>query len=355
MLIDPQKSVPEARVEGAPGGPAYPDNPILVRHWRGGAVESVHRGIWALVDPDGHVIDGVGAFEHPIFARSSTKALQALPLLETGAADRFGFGEPELALAVASHNGERCHTDVVQRMLASIELEVGDLRCGAHRPYDRETWEALRESGHEPTQVHNNCSGKHAGFLALGKELGDAPADYLDLSSGIQRSVQAAVVEMTGVNPDELGVAIDGCSAPTFRLPLRNLAQGFARFANPSGLAPERSAACQRIADAVAANPDLIGATRNQICSAIARATGGRLFPKIGAEAVYVIGDRGGDRALAIKMDDGSRRGLHPLILHLLERFDLASEAERRALEAWAAGPIRNWAGLDVGRTEVVE
>jgi len=144
MLIDPQKSVPEARVEGVPGGPAYPDNPILVRHWRGEAVESVHRGIWALVDPDGHVIDGVGAFEHPIFARSSTKALQALPLLETGAADRFGFGEPELALAVASHNGERCHTDVVQRMLDSIELEVGDLRCGAHRPYDREPWAAVR-------------------------------------------------------------------------------------------------------------------------------------------------------------------------------------------------------------------
>lgn len=355
MLIDPQKSAPEARVEGATGAHDYPDNPILVRHWRGGAVESVHRGSWALVDPDGHVIEGAGAFESPIFARSSTKALQALPLLESGAADRFDFGTQELALAVASHNGERCHTAVVQRMLDAIELGVGDLRCGAHRPYDAEAWEALRESGHEPTAVHNNCSGKHAGFLALVKELGDSPADYLDPSSRSQVLIRTAVAEMTGATEDELGVAIDGCSAPTFRLPLRKLAQGFARFANPAGLAPERRLACERIADAVAANPDLIGATHNQICSAIARATGGRLFPKIGAEAAYVIGDRGGDRALAIKMDDGSRRGLHPLILHLLERFDMASEAERRALEAWAAGPIRNWAGLDVGRTEVVE
>ncbi len=331
-----------------------PDNPILVRRRRAARVESVHRGAWVLVDLDGRVLDGAGAVDFPVYARSSTKALQALPLIESGAADRFGFGEPELALACASHNGERRHTEVVERMLAATGSGVADLRCGAHAPNDAGAAEALRESGHEPTAIHNNCSGKHAGFLALAQQLGDEPASYLDPGSRSQALVRAAVQEMTGTADGELETAIDGCSAPTFRLPLVRLAHAFARFANPEGEEPARRAACERLARAVAHHPDLIGASRNQVCSAIARVTGGRLFPKIGAEAVYVVGVRGGERALALKMDDGSKRGLHPLLVDLLRRFDLVSAEELRALSAYEAGPLRNWAGLEVGRAEVI-
>jgi len=335
--------------------PAYPENPILVRRWRGQSVESVHRGAWVLVDSAGCVLAGRGAVDAPIFARSSTKALQALPLFETGAADRFDYDSEETALAVASHKGELRHTRVVERILARLGLSVADLRCGVQRPRDAARAFEMRVAGEKPTALHNNCSGKHAGFLTLARHLGVAPEAYLDPESEVQRRIFQAVLEMTGTPAAQLSTAIDGCSAPTFRLPLRNLALGFARFANPAGLAAPRRAVCERLADAVARHPDLIGGSKHQICSAIARATGGRLFPTIGAEAVYIIGERGGDRALAIKIDDGAKLGLHPLVLHLLLRFGLAKEDELQALSSWAAGPIRNWAGLEVGHTEIVE
>lgn len=354
MLMEPNKSAPEPS-PSANGRHADPQNPVLVRRWRGERAESLHRGAWVLVDTSGNVLAGAGTSDVPIFARSSTKALQALPLIETGAADRFFYDTEETALALASHNGEPCHTRVVERILARLGLSETALHCGPHQPYDHDTAFEMRRRGELPSSLHNNCSGKHAGFLALAAHLGTAPELYLEPECEPQQRVRQAVLEMTGTAPADLSIAIDGCSAPTFQLPLRNLAWGFARFANPAGLDPERRKACERLADAVARHPELIGGTQNQICSAIARATGGRLFPKIGAEAVYIVGERGGDRALAIKMDDGQKAGLLPLILHLLRRFGLAREEELDALSRWAAGPIRNFAGLDVGRTEVLD
>ncbi len=335
--------------------PAFPDNPTLVRYWRGGRVESIHRGAWVLMHANGDVLDGAGAFDFPIYARSSTKALQALSLVESGAADALELGPKELALTLSSHSGEEIHTSVVGGILRRLGLAASDLRCGSHPPLDPNARHRLRAEGGELCALHHNCSGKHAGFLALGKHLGDEPADYINPDSRGQTLVRQAMLEMTDVHPDELTTAVDGCSAPTFRLPLRNLALGIARFSNPGPFSPERRLACERLASAAASNPDLIGGTHERICSAILRATGGRLFPKVGAEAVYVIGERGGDRALAIKMDDGQSRGLHLVILHLLQRFGLAPEPELEALSAWAAGPTSNNAGLAVGRTEVVE
>ena len=349
MLTEPNERAEAQEPESGP------PNPVQVRRWRGGQVESVHRGAWALVDVEGQVLAESGAAEAPVFARSSTKALQALPLIETGAADRFRYDREETALALASHNGQGCHTRVVERVLSRLGLSTDALLCGAHRPYDHDAAYELRLKGETPSALHNNCSGKHAGFLALALHLGVPPERYLDPASESQELVRQAVLDMTGTPPEELGTAIDGCSAPTFRMPLRHLARGFARFSNPRALDEPRRKACERLAEAVECHPDLIGATRKQICSDISRATGGRLFPKIGAEAVYVIGERGGERALAIKMDDGQKAGLHPLILHLLRRFGLARREELDALSSWAAGPIRNWAGLDVGRTEVLD
>ncbi|MFT7486552.1 MAG: L-asparaginase II [Candidatus Paceibacteria bacterium] len=359
MLIESQESTPqggakESRVRRQMQ-PAFPDNPVLVRCWRGGRVESIHRGSWVLMDANGEVIDGQGAFDFPVYARSSTKALQALPLIESGAADAFEFSKKELALALASHRGEKIHTQVVGGLLSRLGMGTDDLRCGSQMPWESEVRHQLRVSGEQPSALHNNCSGKHASFLALAKHLGDDLQSYIDPASNGQKLVHQTMLEMTGVQPEELTTALDGCSAPTFRLPLKNLALAFARFANPGGLSSSRREACERLADAVGENPDLIGGSRNQICSAIARVTGGRLFPKFGAEAVYILGERGGDRALAIKMDDGQERWLHTVTLHLLRRFGLAKDQELSALSAWAAGPETNYAGLVVGRTEVVE
>jgi L-asparaginase II len=339
-----------------PTDPAAGANPVLVELWRGGAVESVHRGSWVLCDGGGAVLDGAGDWETPVFSRSSIKALQALPLVESGAADRFGFEPADLALAVSSHNGEPCHTERAAAMLARIELGEPDLRCGVHPPGDPDVAFALRARGERPSQLHNNCSGKHAGFLAVARHLAAPTASYLDPDGPGQRLVCRAVGEMARLDPDALAFGIDGCSAPNWRLPLRGIATAFARLATPDGggdLAPGRAAACRRILDAVAANPILIAGSQRRACTDLARATGGRLFPKIGAEGVYVIGVRDGDRGLAIKLDDGGKRGLLALVFALVERLGLAGPAELERLAAWRDRRQTNHAGLEVGRIEV--
>jgi len=329
-------------------------NPVLVRLWRGGRVESRHRGAWVLVDPAGSVIDGAGDFDQAIYARSSVKSFQALPLVETGAAERFAYDDADLALALASHNAEAAHTGRVLRVLGRLGLGVGDLQCGPQPPRDPEALRALEASGAAATALHNNCSGKHAGFLALARHLGQPPERYLDPEGEAQRLVRRALAGMSGVPEAELEHATDGCSAPTWRLPLRALATAFARLANPDGLVNGWSGACRWMQRAVARHPDLIAGKHQRICTDIARVSGGRLFPKIGAEGVYGLGVVGGERGLAIKMDDGGARGLHALLVALLERFGFASSAELEALAPWSGDPIRNWAGLEVGRTEVV-
>ena len=338
------------RVEDRP----YPDNPVLVRLWRADEVESQHRGAWVLTDAEGAVLEGEGAFDAPYFTRSSVKCLQALPLFETGAAQRFGYGPAEIALAIASHNAEEIHTACVARMLASEGLEPRHLQCGPQPPGDARARAELARRGERPGPIHNNCSGKHAGFLGLAVQLGVAPEHYLDREAAAQSLVRRAVSEMTGVPALELGVATDGCSAPTFRMPLTALARAFARVSSPAGLFPARRAACERMLAAVAAHPELIAGTHKRICSDIARVSGGRLFPKLGGEAIYAIGIRGAERALAIKIDDGGYRALHAVIVGLLRRLKLVSSAELAALEAWEEARLLNWAGLVVGRTETL-
>ncbi len=350
----PLRTKPPAAPHEAPNrGELYPENPALVRLWRGSRVESQHRGAWVLCDADGTVIDGMGSWKVPIFTRSSVKCLQALPLIETGAAEHFGFSEGEIALALSSHNAESIHTEGVKRVLSRLGLDPGALQCGAQAPGDPEVRNALRDAKARPTALHNNCSGKHAGFLALAKHIGADPDHYLDPSSPTQKLVRQAVLEMTGLEDGEMYTAVDGCSAPTFQMPLTALATAFARVSNPHGLRPERRAACERMLDAVAANPAMIAGNHQRICTDIARVSGGRLFPKVGGEAVYAIGVRGQDRALAIKIDDGNYRGLHPVIVELLRRFGFAKQDELAALESWEEKRITNWAGREVGRTEV--
>jgi L-asparaginase II len=304
-------------------------------------------------DGDGTVVEGLGTWRAPVFVRSSVKCLQALPLLESGAAERFGITDAELALALASHSGEESHTRVVRGLLERLGLAAADLRCGAHEPWDNRARQALRDSGAEPSALHHNCSGKHAGFLALALHLRADPARYLEPDGPVQQLVRAAVVDLTGVAERDLYVGVDGCSAPTFRVPLSALATAFARVANPAGLPAPRRAACERLLGAVARHPDLIAGSRGRFCSDVARASGGRLFPKVGGEAVYAIGVRGAGRALAVKIDDGNQRGMHPVVVELLRRFGFASAPELEALARWEEKRLVNFAGLDVGRTEV--
>ena len=336
------------------GQEALPESPVLVRLWRGGFVESQHRGAWCVLESTGELIEGGGDVDHPFFVRSSIKSLQALPLLEGGAAAAVGLTDEELSLALASHNAEACHTGTVSGLLSRLKLSVEELQCGAHVPGDSNARLLLANSGGEPTALHNNCSGKHAGFLALSQYLGAPTAEYLAPDGAVQSLVRSAIAEMCGLEAASLTRGTDGCSAPTYRLPLRALALAFARVVEPSGLTPQRRSACEQMLSAVAANPILIAGSRGRLCTELSRVTAGRLFPKIGAEGIYAVGDRASGRALAVKIEDGGRRALHALVVTLLERYEMVNAEEARALEAWQKQELKNYAGLSVGHTEVV-
>jgi L-asparaginase II len=333
----------------------YPLNPILCRVTRAGQVESVHRGAWCLVDSSGRVLDGAGDVGHEYFVRSSIKAIQAVPLLESGAAERFGMSAAELAISLASHSGEACHTELVSGALGRMGIAAENLLCGVHPPNDPETRRALLLAGERANALHNNCSGKHMGFLALAKHLDVALADYLKPDSEVQEMVRAVLCQMTDLNADQLGLGMDGCSAPTYRLSLEKLAMAFARVANPDGLESKRGACFRRMTSAAAEYPDLIAGRHKRIDTDLLRASGGRIFAKIGAEAVHAIGVVGSDCGLALKMDDGGLRGLHCVIMGLLERLGLLPGAgDVKELKRWSEPVMRNHAGLGVGRIELV-
>jgi L-asparaginase II len=279
--------------------------------------------------------------------------MQALPLLEEGAFSTLGISQEELCLALASHNAEACHTSTVSGLLARLDLSIDDLQCGPHDPGDKEVRMILASEEVQPSPLHNNCSGKHAGFLALSKHLGVPTEEYLNPDGVVQSLVRSSIAEMCDLDAASLSRGMDGCSAPTYRLPLRALAKAFARIADPSGLSPTRRAACEAMTAAVAGHPILIAGSRGRLCTELSRVTAGRLFPKIGAEGVYAVSDRASGRALALKVDDGGRRALHPLVIELLIRFELLSEPEARALESWRNQEIKNYAGTSVGETEV--
>ncbi|MEM7287925.1 MAG: asparaginase [Actinomycetota bacterium] len=324
------------------------DNPIVAEARRGPGAESLHRGAWVLVDTDGRVLDSAGDPDQSVFARSSTKSIQAIPLITTGAADAFDVTDREIALAISSHNGEPVHAEVAAGLLARIGLDPDALRCGPQAP-------AGSARGTEGRSITHNCSGKHAGFLATAIHLGDDPRRYLEPESAVQREVRATMSALTGADQSIVDTAIDGCSAPTWILPLRSLATGLARVANPGDLPDDVAAAARRITAAAAAHPELVGGTSTRRFDTHAlRASGGRLFAKGGAEAVQTVGVIDAGVGFAAKIDDGSTRALHALTLSVLDRHGLLADHEREALASWADPVRRNAAGIEIGRLEIV-
>jgi len=299
-----------------------------------------------LADSSGSVIDAVGDPRQTIFPRSASKSLQALPLVESGAADHFDFDQRNLALALASHSGQPRHIEVAADGLAKISLDADALQCGPQRPQHSST-------NTEASRITNNCSGKHVGFLAVARHLDLDPARYLDPDGAVQQLVRTTVREMTDTADDGLGIGIDGCSAPTFHLPLVGLATGLARVTNPDALAPGRARACRRLTDAARAHPDLVAGTHERFCTDLIGATNGRIFGKIGAEGVYTFGVVGEDLGFACKVDDGNARGCYPLIIELLVDRGLMSADEAAALDRWGTTTLFNWDGLDIGHIEI--
>jgi L-asparaginase II len=323
-------------------------NSVLVEVLRGALVESRHRGAVCVVDADGTVVLALGDASQPVYPRSAVKPIQALPLIESGAAERYGFGDEELALACASHGGEPAHVAVAERMLARAGLDRTALECGTHWPSHQPSSQALARSGGAPSALHNNCSGKHSGFLCTACATSVDHHGYVGVAHPVQREVRAALEDLTGERLAEESCGIDGCSIPTWAIPLDALARAFARFGTGRGLAPERAKAAARLRAACAAQPYYVAGT-GRFCTEVMTLFGARVLVKTGAEGVFcgALPEQG--LGIAVKCDDGGTRAAEVAMATLIARFLPLSESESAAFQRFLRPTLRNWNGLEVG------
>lgn len=329
-------------------------NPVLVDVLRGAVVESAHRGAVAVFDAEGKAVWEIGDTHRPVFPRSAVKAIQALPLVESGAADAYGFGDKELALACASHSGEPAHAELARTMLAKAGCDESALECGTHWPMDHEATVALARTGGIPNALHNNCSGKHAGFVCTCCHGGIDHHGYVTAGHAMQEMIREAMEAVTGAAHDAGHRGTDGCSIPTYAVPLRNFALGFAKMVSGKGLGPVRAKAAQRLLSACMAEPFFVSGTGRADLK-LMQAAPGRIFVKVGAEGVYCAALPELGFGIALKCDDGAGRAAEVMIASVLARL-LRKDADlSAALERLARPDIESRIGAKVGMMRPAE
>lgn len=334
-------------------------NPVLVEVWRGNAIESEHAGSVAVLDADGGVRLSLGDVDRPVFPRSAVKALQALPLVESDAADRLGLTDDELAIACASHNGEPAHVRTAAGMLAKAGVDAGVLECGAHWPYSDSALRELAARGDKPTALNNNCSGKHAGFVCLacalmgwndgGLDLRRYVKGYVQREHPVMREVTDALQSATGADLDKAPHGTDGCSIPTYAIALRRLALAFARFGTGIGLREGQARAARRLRSAVAKSPFMVGGT-DRFDTLVMQRFGERVFCKVGAEGMYcaALPERG--LGVAIKIADGNNARAAEVVMAAVIEALVAGDAEDAAfMRRYSDLTLKNWNGIEVG------
>lgn len=327
-------------------GPA--ESPIVVEVTRGGMVESIHRARACIVDAGGHVLARWGDIDAPVYPRSAIKALQAIPLVETGALDAFELTDSELALACSSHNGEIRHTRLVEAWIRRIGLTVEDYECGAQIPYDSDTAADLIRNGEAPSAFHNNCSGKHAGFLTTARHKGEPTRGYVRFDHPVQQRILGVMEQMTGQDLSRAPWGIDGCSIPTIGVPLGAIAYAMARIADPVDLPDARAAAVTRIAKAWKAHPHLI-AGKDRFDTAMMQASGGRVLVKGGAEGVGCVVLPKEGIGIALKIEDGGARAYEVAMAALIRSTNALTDEQWSRAAALLAAPITNRVGREVG------
>jgi len=332
-------------------------NPVLVDVLRGGAIESVHCGAVAVLDADGGVVASLGDIDRPIFPRSAVKVLQAMPLVASGAADTLGLTDTELAIACASHNGEEIHAQTAAAMLAKAGLDPSALECGTHWPYLDTASRALAAQGREPSALNNNCSGKHAGFLCLACALHGGSVDlqqyvrgYVKAEHPVMREVTAALQAATGYDLTNTPRGTDGCSIPTYAVPLRHLAHAFARVGTGIGLSEGHARAAKRLRSAVVAAPFMVAGT-GRFDTRVMEKLGAKVFCKVGAEGVFCasLPERG--LGVAIKVDDGNNaRACEVVMAAVIEAFVDLDDAQAAFMRGFSEVTMSNWNGITVGQ-----
>lgn len=322
-------------------------NPVLAEITRGDLVESRHRGAFTVVDAAGRVALSAGNVERAVYARSALKPIQALALIETGAAAAFRLGDREIALACASHNGETCHVDAVRAWLGGLGLGEKDLVCGAAESDDDATPDRpLDRSRRGP--LHDNCSGKHAGFLTVAQHLGHPTRGYHRYEHPVQQRVLGVLEQMSGLDLGAAPRGTDGCGIPAIAMPLGNIALAMARLADPGDQPDGRQDACARVRAAMAAEPYMV-AGADRFCTRIMQVTGEAALIKTGAEGVYCGALAGLGLGIAIKLDDGAGRAAELVMGVLLRRLGILDEANSAPIRDALEPTVKSRAGETVG------
>ncbi len=330
---------------------------ILAEVIRGETVESVHRGHLIVLDGGGKIIARLGNPETITFYRSAAKTFQAIPFITSGAAENFGFTEREIALACASHSGEEMHTTLAAGMLEKISLSEKNLRCGAQLPFHEPTAEAMIRRGEKPTQIHNNCSGKHAAMLAFARHIGAEIDTYESLENPIQQEILKTISIFTGVPDNEIKIGVDGCAAPNFALSVKAMARSFAKLINPPESFDEKlKNACRKIVSAKINYPELIGGDE-RLDTILMQAGKGKFISKIGAEGVWLCGILPDEKwksglGIALKIEDGDDKRARAVIsIEVLRQLGIFSV---ETLENLSPLPVKNRRGDLVGKVQAV-
>ncbi len=331
-----------------------PENPVLVERYRGGVLESFHRGVICIVNDRKEVIFSVGDTDQICFPRSALKFIQAIPVIESGAADHFGFTPQEIAILCGSHNGEKEHIAVVQSILNKIGLDKTSLKCGPQYPTLTEDKNALIKADIAPEDIHNNCSGKHSGFLALCVFKGYDIDSYLDSTHPIHQEILQLVSDFHDYPVEKIATGLDGCSAPIFSLPVYNQAIAYMKLVNPVMFSPARQKAINRLTDAVTAYPNMI-AGKNRYCTELMAEAKGSLIGKTGADGVYSLGIKGRSYGICIKIDDGLMGPQYAIAQKVVEQLNILESESLKKLESYIEHPIINWNKLDTGTCKVAE
>ena len=326
---------------------------ILANVIRGETVESIHRGHLIAIDGGGKTVMSVGEPNVVTFFRSACKPFQAMPFITSGACDALGYSDEEIALACASHSGEPRHVRIAQLMLERSGLTEAHLRCGSHLPFNEKEAERMQRAGEHPTQLHNNCSGKHAAMLAFAKHIDADLATYDALDNPIQQAILKLTAQFTEVAVEQIKTGVDGCAAPNFALPLSAMAKSFINLISPPASFPsEVREACSRIVSAMMSFPELIGGVE-RLDTMLMQAAEGKIISKVGADGVWLCAVLPSEKwpsgmSIALKVEDGDDRRARPVIaVELLKRFGILPADDLPELSPMS---IKNRRGDVVGR-----
>ncbi len=312
-------------------------------------VESIHRGHIAVVDHKGNLLYSAGNPDQMVFARSSMKPIQAIPLVELGAADHYEFNDADLSLCCASHNGEPQHTNRVLSILERIGLKETDLKCGTHLPRWQESYKALIKQGKDITPLYNNCSGKHSGMLTAAAYMNEPTQNYYEINHPVQQRILHVISQLSEYPIENIEIGIDGCGVPVHGLPLVKHAFMYARMTRPEILGDKRGEAVKKITMAMTTAPEMVGGT-DRFCTDFMKVANGRLFGKAGAEAVYCIGDNETGLGIAIKIEDGNGRAMYPVAVEVLKQLKLLEVPQLDQLEDYYHTKVKNARNEVIGK-----